>query len=106
MAPDQGISYSEQYDRLKGCKDPEVLEQTHPKPSKELQAKVPGASRIWWTDIFTTPKGRTFNAGGLLNAPTSSFPEGAAKVKNVVTCIMRSLIIPLPHIWLLYFAAR
>ena len=99
-------SYSEAYDIIKGCKDPDVLNTAHPRVSKELQAQVKGATRIWGSDIYVTSKGRSFNAGGLLNMPTSEIPTHGAVMKNLVTCGMRCTAIGSMHIIFALYAYR
>ncbi|KIY98704.1 stearoyl-CoA desaturase (delta-9desaturase) [Monoraphidium neglectum] len=91
-------SYSEAYDLLKGCKDPDVLNTAHPKLSQEAQATAPGARRIPFSDIYATGKGRSFRAGGLLNMPTKEIPTHGAKMKNMVTCGMRCTAIGSMHV--------
>ncbi|KAI8471264.1 MAG: MGDG specific palmitate delta-7 desaturase [Monoraphidium minutum] len=65
--PAAGLSYSEAYERLRGCQDPRTLNTAHPKISPEAQAAAPGAARIWGSDVHATGKGRALRAGGLLN---------------------------------------
>lgn len=51
----QGLSYSKQYDEL--FSQPTLnTRQRIPKPSLEAQAKEPGAKRIPFSDVWTTPK--------------------------------------------------
>ena len=50
------MSYGEAYDRLKGTRDPAVLDAAHPKVSQALQAKEAGAARIPFSDVWATPK--------------------------------------------------
>ena len=107
MAPDATMqSYSEAYDRLKGCKDPDVLNTAHPKVSQEAQARIPGARRIAGTDIYATGKGRPFRAGGLLDMPTSEIPKFGAIMKNRVTCMMRCVAIGSMHTILFLWGPR
>jgi hypothetical protein len=99
-------SYSEAYDLLKGCKDPDVLNTAHPKLSQEAQATAPGARRIPFSDIYATGKGRSFRAGGLLNMPTKEIPTHGAKMKNMVTCGMRCTAIGSMHVILALYGYR
>lgn len=99
-------SYSEAYDLIKGCKDPDVLNTAHPKVSKDAQALVKGATRIWGSDIYATGKGREFRAGGLLNMPTKEMPTHGAVMKNLVTCGMRCFAIGSMHVILALYGYR
>lgn len=86
-------SYSEQFDTLKGCKDLEVLNTALPKPSQEAQAKVPGAIRTPFSDVYTTCKQRP-----LLQAEPATIPWKLANIKNRVTIAMRCLVIVGMHL--------
>lgn len=100
------LSYSEAFDILKGCKDPDVLQRAHRKVSPEAQALVPGAARVLGTkDLYATPKGRVFRAGGLLNIPTE-MPKNLAVLKNTVVCFMRFLCLTTTHLVLLVWGPR
>ncbi|GBG00001.1 hypothetical protein Rsub_12728 [Raphidocelis subcapitata] len=92
------MSYSEAYDLLKGCRDPEVLKTAAPKVSKAAQALEKGAARIPGSDVYAVPKGRAFAAGGLLDMPTKEIPTRGAVLKNRVTCGMRCVAIGGAHL--------
>jgi hypothetical protein len=97
----EGVSYSEQFRRLKGSKDYDVLLTSHPKPSKLAQAKVQGAHRILFTDIFARAESRP-----LLNLETKEIPKHGAVIKNAVTCLMRLTVIVVMHSIAAYYAPR
>lgn len=52
-----------------GCKDYDVLNTAHPKPSKAAQAKVPGAHKLPYSDIYAKSEQRP-----LLNLETKEIP--------------------------------
>lgn len=106
MKPATERSYSEAYDLLRGCKDPQIMDTPHPKVSQAAQSQVPGATRIVGSGVYATPKGRAFSAGRLLNFPTEEIPPHAARVKNFVTCCMRCVAIGGMHTVLLTWGPR
>jgi hypothetical protein len=86
------LSYHDQFQRLKGCKDLTVLRNAYPRPSEKAQSKVPGAFRVPLTDIYTKSEARP-----LLAAETTTIPWKAAQLKNFVTCCMRFIAISSMH---------
>lgn len=87
------LSYSEQFRRLKGSKDYDVLNTSHAKPSKEAQAKVKGAHKIMFSDdIYAKSEARP-----VLNLETKEIPKKGATIKNAVTCLMRLTVILVMH---------
>lgn len=54
---------------MQGCKDYDVLNTAHPKPSKDAQSKVTGAHRLIGTDIYAKSEQRP-----LLNLETKEIP--------------------------------
>jgi len=102
MAKDgKAPSYHQQFVMLKGCKDYDVLNTAHPRPSKAAQAQEPGAHRIWGTDIYAQSEQRP-----VLNLETKEIPANAAKVKNAVTCLMRFTVIFAMHAIAVYYGPR
>jgi hypothetical protein len=99
-------SYSDAYDALRGTRNPRVLDAAHPKLSRAAQAATKGASRIPGSDVYATPKGRAFAAGGLLDVPTAEIPPAMAVVKNRVTCLMRCVAIGSVHAAVLLWGPR
>eukprot|EP00775_Hariotina_reticulata_P004324 gene4324-4577_t len=98
---DNAPSYHRQFMMLKGCKDYDVLNTAHPRPSRAAQAKEPGAHRILGTDIYAQSEQRP-----LLNLETKEIPPHAARLKNAVTCLMRFSVIVSMHAIALYYGPR
>jgi hypothetical protein len=92
-AKSQEPSYSEQFQLLKGCKDPSVLKSAYPKPSKQAQSLVEGAFRLPFSDVYTRREARP-----LLAAETTTMPPLAAKIKNNVIKVMRCTVIVTFHV--------
>jgi hypothetical protein len=95
------LSYSEQFSRLKGTKDYDVLLTSHPKPSKAAQAKVKGAHRIPFSDIYAKSEARP-----VLNLETREIPKSGAVIKNTITCIMRLAVILTMHTIAAYYIPK
>lgn len=95
------LSYSEQFQRLKGSKDYDILLTSHAKPSKEAQAKVKGAHKIMFSDIYAKSESRP-----LLDLETREIPKTGAKIKNTITCLMRLTVILVMHSITVYYAPR
>jgi hypothetical protein len=97
----EGVSYHEQYQRLKGSTDYNVLLTSHAKPARDAQAGVKGAHRILWTDTWAKAEARP-----LLNLETREIPKRAAAVKNAVTCLMRFSVMVAMHSIAAYYAPQ
>lgn len=95
------LSYSEQFQRLKGSKDYDILLTSHPKPSKAAQAKVKGAHKIMFTDIYAKSESRP-----LLDLETREIPKKGATIKNAVTCFMRLSVILAMHSIAAYYGPK
>ncbi|KAI8471268.1 MAG: MGDG specific palmitate delta-7 desaturase [Monoraphidium minutum] len=104
--PAAGLSYSEAYERLRGCQDPRTLNTAHPKISPEAQAAAPGAARIWGSDVHATGKGRALRAGGLLNIAGEEERAYGASYTNKVTCAFRFGVIGAVHVVLMLYGYR
>lgn len=80
------VSYSEQFQRLKGSTDCAVLKTSHPKPSRAAQAKVKGAHKITFSDdIYAKSEARP-----VLNLETQ-IPEKVATIQHAVFCMVRMM---------------
>jgi hypothetical protein len=97
----EGVSYHDQFARLKGSKDYDVLLTSYPKPDRDAQSRVPGAHRVWWSDTWAKSESRP-----LLDLETREIPKTGAKVKNAVTCLMRLTVIVVMHSIAAYMAPR
>ena len=95
------LSYHDQFQQLKGCKDLKILRSAYPGANEEAQSKVPGAFRIPLTNIYTKAEDRP-----LLAAETTTIPWRAAQVKNFVTCCMRFIAISSMHTIAAVFAYK
>lgn len=95
------LSYSEQFQRLKGSKDYDILLTSHPKPSKAAQAKVKGAHKILFTDIYAKSESRP-----LLDLETREIPKKGATIKNAITCFMRLTVILAMHSIAAYYGPK
>jgi len=97
----EGLSYHEQFQRLKGSKDYDVLLTSHPKPSKAAQAGVKGAHKIPFSDIYAKSENRP-----VLDLETKEIPKSGATVKNAITCFMRLTVIVAMHSMAIYYAPK
>jgi hypothetical protein len=97
----QALSYHEQFQQLKGSKDYDVLLTSYAKPSKEAQAKVKGAHKILFSDIYAKSEPRP-----VLDLETKEIPRKGANIKNAVTCFMRLTVILAMHSIAAYYAPK
>ncbi|GBF96858.1 hypothetical protein Rsub_09714 [Raphidocelis subcapitata] len=87
--PQSDLSFPEMFERLRGCTDPEVLRERTPKVCLAAQRAAPGASRIWFSDVYSTPQGRPFSTGKLLAIPTTRISSEAAFKTTVFNGTLR-----------------
>jgi hypothetical protein len=66
-----------------------------------LQAKVPGARAIPFSDVYAKAEDRP-----LLNLETKTFKKETANVLNAAYCFMRFAIIALMHVLTVFVAPR
>jgi hypothetical protein len=83
-----------------------VLRERCPKVCREAQARAPGAARIWFSDVFTTPQGRAFTTGKLLAVPTTRMSSETAYKRTKTGNFRRPVVLGLLHVLVASWAAR